>query len=72
VIVYDEFPADVFSNQNVGKAMLYGYSASLRADLTFEWVITGSYNYTHGEIIRSGKNTPLDHIAPAFGRIGVQ
>jgi hemoglobin/transferrin/lactoferrin receptor protein len=72
VIDYDGFPANVFSSQNVGKAILYGYSASLRADFSSAWAATASYNYTHGEVINEGRNAPLDHIAPVFGRISVQ
>jgi hemoglobin/transferrin/lactoferrin receptor protein len=72
-IDYDGFPANVVSSQNVGEALLYGLSASLRGDITSSLVITASYNYTHGEVQNdSGPNTPLDHIAPAFGKIGVQ
>lgn len=73
VIDYGGFPANVYSNQNVGKALLYGYSVTLRADLSTAWAITVSYNNTHGHVVNeNGPNTPLDHIAPAFGRIGVQ
>jgi len=73
VIDYGGYPANVFSNQNVGKAFLYGFSATLRADFCSAWSATASYNYTHGEVVnKDGPNSPLDHIAPAFGRIGVQ
>ncbi len=73
VVDYDGFPANVVSSQNVGEAMLYGFSASLRGDITSALAITASYNYTHGEVKNeNGPNTPLDHIAPAFGKIGVQ
>lgn len=73
VIDYGGFPANVVSSQNVGKAFLYGWSASLRGDITSALAVTASYNYTHGEVVNEdGPNAPLDHIAPAFGRIGVQ
>ena len=36
-------------------------------------VLTVSYNYTKGRVKESdGKETPLDHIPPAFGRVGLQ
>ena len=72
-VIYGGFPANVVSSQNVEKALLYGYCVSLRGDLTTNLAVTASYNYTHGEVQNeNASNTPLDHIAPAFGRFGVQ
>lgn len=72
-IDYDGTPSDVYTSQNKGRAYLYGYSISLRADLTDQMVITASHNYTHGRVKNEGATeTPLDHIAPAFGRAGIQ
>lgn len=72
-IDYGGYPANVVSSQNIGNALLYGWNATLRADLTEQWVVTASYNYTHGEVLNDdGPNTPLDHIAPQFGRVGIQ
>ena len=72
-IDYDGTPSDVYTSQNKGRAYLYGYSISLRADLTDQMVITASHNYTHGRVKNEGATeTPLDHIAPAFGRASIQ
>jgi len=72
-IDYNGTPSDVYTSQNKGRAYLYGYSISLRADLTDHVVITASHNYTHGRVKNEGgAETPLDHIAPAFGRAGIQ
>ncbi|MEK6780929.1 MAG: TonB-dependent receptor [Bacteroidota bacterium] len=72
-IIYGGYPANVVSSQNVSKAYLYGFNGILRADLTEKFAITASYNYTHGSVKNeSGPDTPLDHIPPIFGRIGVQ
>lgn len=73
-VVYNGFQAAVYSSQNKSKAYIYGYSTSLRADITDRVAVTASYNYTHGRV-KDGNGiyeAPLDHIAPAFGRIGVQ
>jgi hemoglobin/transferrin/lactoferrin receptor protein len=71
-ISYSGFPADVVSSQNVNQAYLYGWNAQLRADLSEAWAITGSYNYTYGRLKPdSGPETPMDHIAPQFGRVGI-
>jgi hemoglobin/transferrin/lactoferrin receptor protein len=72
-VVYNGYPANVVSSQNAANALLYGYNISLRADVTERIAITGAYNYTHGEVLdNNAPNAPLDHIAPVFGRVGVQ
>lgn len=71
-VAYDGFPANVLSSQNAQKAYILGYSANVRGDLTKELSITGSYNYTRGRITSTPLETPLDHIPPAFGRMGIQ
>jgi hemoglobin/transferrin/lactoferrin receptor protein len=72
-IIYGGYPANVVSSQNVSKAYLYGFNSILRADLTEQFAITASYNYTHGSVKNeNGPDTPLDHIPPIFGRVGFQ
>jgi len=72
-IDYDGYPANVVSSQNASKAFLYGFSTSLWAQLHDGLTFTASYNYTHGSVKNSGSpDTPLDHIPPLFGRVGVQ
>ncbi len=72
-IDYNVTPSDVYTSQNKGRAYLYGYSISLRAELTDQIVITASHNYTRGRVKNEdATETPLDHIPPAFGRAGIQ
>lgn len=71
-VVYDGFPANVVSSQNAQKAYILGYSLALRADITEHWVLTASYNDTRGRVRSTPYETPLDHIPPAFGRLGIQ
>jgi hemoglobin/transferrin/lactoferrin receptor protein len=36
-------------------------------------VLSATHNYTHGRVKNeAGPETPLDHIPPAFGRVGLQ
>lgn len=73
-VTYNGFPAAVYASQNKSKAYIYGYSTSLRVDVTDNLVFTASYNYTYGRV-KEGNGiyeAPLDHIAPSFGRIGIQ
>lgn len=68
-ILYNGFQANVVSSQNAASAYLYGWSGSFTATLTDHLSIAASYNYTHGSVRNdNGPDTPLDHIAPAFGR----
>lgn len=72
-IIYDGFPADVYSSQNRDKALLYGFSLTGWARFSKNITMTAAYNYTHGDYIDpSGQKVPLDHIPPIFGRVGLQ
>lgn len=72
-IIFNGLPANVVSSQNVAEAYLYGFNATLRGDVTENLAVTASYNYTHGSVKNeSGPDTPLDHIPPLFGRVGIQ
>jgi hemoglobin/transferrin/lactoferrin receptor protein len=72
-ISYGGFPANVVSSKNASHAYIYGYSVSGRAELNSQFSVTAAYNYTHGRVKNeNAPETPLDHIAPAFGRAGVQ
>jgi hemoglobin/transferrin/lactoferrin receptor protein len=71
-IMYDGTMSRVMANQNKEKAFLLGYSTTLKTDLTDNFSLMASLNYTYGRIIGDSVNTPLDHIPPIFGRISMQ
>ena len=72
-ILYDGVKSAVFANQNKSKANILGFSLTLKADIAKGVGAYATYNYTKGQVQNSdGTESPLDHIAPAFGRIGVQ
>lgn len=72
-IDYDGTRSQVLSAQNKGMAYLYGSSISLRIDFTKNIALTASHNYTYGRVVNDeGPDTPLDHVAPVFGRVGIQ
>lgn len=71
-VIYDGYPAQVVSSQNAQRAYILGYSLALRADLSERFIVTASYNDTKGRVRSTPYETPLDHIPPAFGRIGIQ
>jgi hemoglobin/transferrin/lactoferrin receptor protein len=72
-VTYDGTNADVLANQNKGKAFIYGTTLQFRSDISDQWNLTAAYNLTKGRVINDGSaDTPLDHIPPSFGRIGIQ
>jgi hemoglobin/transferrin/lactoferrin receptor protein len=72
-ILYDGTKSVVLAPQNRQKASVLGFSTGLTASITEGVSLTASYNYTKGRIKTSdGKETPLDHIPPSYGRLGVQ
>lgn len=72
-VTYNGFAANVFANQNAARAVITGAILQLRSDLTERWNVTAAWNQTKGRVVnKDGDDTPLDHIAPNFGRAGVQ
>ncbi len=70
-IDYADTKSAVYANQNTGKAYLLGFSSSISADFSKHFSASFSINYTRGRILSDTSQVPLDHIAPLFGRIGV-
>jgi hemoglobin/transferrin/lactoferrin receptor protein len=71
-VTYGGFSADVFSTQNVNRAYLYGWNGQVKFDLTRQLSMRAYYNYTFGRVkVNDGADTPLDHIAPQFGRVQI-
>lgn len=70
-IEYQDVLCDVYTNVNSRRAFLWGYSGSLTAKPVRGIEFNATFNYTYGTILEDGDNTPLDHIPPIFGRVGV-
>ena len=68
---YNGTPSQVFANQNKGKAFITGISSSLKTYLVNNLLFTATFNYTLGRIIQENGKSPLDHIAPFYGKIGL-
>ncbi|MDQ3050111.1 MAG: TonB-dependent receptor [Bacteroidota bacterium] len=67
-ILYDGTLSRVKANINAGEAYLYGFSASLNADLSQVISLQSSVNYTYGRIKTDSLDYPLDHIPPVIGK----
>jgi hemoglobin/transferrin/lactoferrin receptor protein len=61
----------IFTTQNLGKAEILGIFANIQTEVYKNLVFSASYTYTQGNVLNKSDNTPLDHIPPAFGRIGL-
>ena len=72
-ILYDGNYGKVFAQQNKGKAMILGITSLINIKCGKYVNVYGSFNYCAANIIAKGENPiPLDHIAPAYGKIGVR
>jgi hemoglobin/transferrin/lactoferrin receptor protein len=71
-ILFDGQMSQVLTTTNAGNAYVRGFEALLQAQLTNRLQLSGSYNYTFGRIITDTVPYPLDHIAPAFGKLSLR
>jgi len=67
-VVYDGQMSKVTTSVNAAEAYIYGFSAYLKADITENFSLTSTLNYTYGRIKTDTTDYPLDHIAPTFGK----
>ncbi|MBL7799786.1 MAG: TonB-dependent receptor [Chitinophagales bacterium] len=70
-IVLDGKTGTVYANQNKRKADIFGVSARFTADATRWLSLYASVDYTKGRILTDSVPYPLDHVAPVYGRAGV-
>jgi hemoglobin/transferrin/lactoferrin receptor protein len=76
-ILYQGIMSDVYATQNKAKAVVYGLNVNGSANLSPNTILAATYTYTKGNYADrklDGLNTalPLDHIPPAYGRIGLK
>jgi len=63
-IMYDGAMSKVYSNQNKGKAFIFGFSSNFKSQFTNNLLLTAGIDYTYGRIKTDSSDSPLDHIAP--------
>lgn len=71
-VLYDGQMSQVLTTTNAGNAFVRGFEAFFQAQLTQSLQLSGTYNYTFGRILTDSVPYPLDHIAPAFGKVSVR
>lgn len=69
---YNGYTSKVFANQNVNKAFLYGFNASVTADVSKHFRLFSTINYTYGRLqANKSAEVPLDHIPPLYGKTSI-
>lgn len=71
-VLYDGQMSSVLTTTNAGRAKVYGLEAFVNAQFASKWQLFASYNYTYGRIATDTIPYPLDHVAPAFGKISLK
>ncbi len=66
---YNSLMSAVYANQNVNRAVIYGFSINTSFDITSQLNLYSTVTYTYGRLQPPGTNeVPLDHIPPVYGK----
>ena len=71
-IMYQNVLSAVYAPQNQASAKLYGFNLNGKIKLFYNALLQGTYTYTKGTYNNGTTSMPLDHIPPAYGRIGLK
>ena len=70
-ILYNGIRSAVVAPQNKAVAFINGFSVQAAATMFAKTSIQAVYTYTHGQYTNLGITSPLDHVPPSYGRVGV-
>lgn len=72
-VEYDGEMSDVYTSRNNRLGYVAGFSTSIIARLSDHFGADGSVSYAYGNILahKGEPKQPLDHVAPLFGRVGL-
>ncbi len=68
-VMYGGVMEQVYMTQNKGQALITGFYANARLNVTPHFSLSGNFTKSRGRILTGGIETPLDHIAPLSGRV---
>jgi hemoglobin/transferrin/lactoferrin receptor protein len=73
-IVYNGTISKILANQNKERARIYGLNSAINVKFWKSFLINASVNYTKGQVQNTLRkfNSPLDHIPPTFGKVGLK
>jgi hemoglobin/transferrin/lactoferrin receptor protein len=70
-ILYNGSQSQVFANQNKGRSFVTGFSSVIKGVINSDLNYIATFNYTLGRITSEKERSPLDHIPPYFGKLGL-
>ncbi len=70
-LMYNGSVSQVLANQNKGKSFVTGFSTAIKGAITSDLQYTATFNYTLGRITSEENRSPLDHIPPFYGKVGL-
>ncbi|MDP4620320.1 MAG: TonB-dependent receptor [Sediminibacterium sp.] len=71
-IMYQNVLSAVYVPQNQASAKLYGFNLNGKIKLFYNTLLQGTYTYTKETYNNGTTSMPLDHIPPAYGRVGLK
>lgn len=72
-VLYNGKPTAVVANQNKAKAFIYGFQGSIILCPMQGFSVYAHITYTYGRYeALDGKQVPMDHIPPVFGKAGLR
>ncbi|MBL0100001.1 MAG: TonB-dependent receptor [Saprospiraceae bacterium] len=71
-ILYNDSLSAVYTSVNQARGYIYGFNSNIRKKLSHHMSVFGSLSYTYGRNKNGDQVSPLDHVAPLFGKIGMQ
>jgi len=70
-IEYEGEMSVIYANQNQGKGHIAGFMSVIKAQVFKALLFEGSFNFTQGSIRNASGKSPLDHVAPMYGKVGL-
>ncbi len=68
-VIYDGTLSQVLANQNKEKAYIYGFSSTIKSQISDNLMFNFGMNYTYGRIKTDSSDYPLDHIPPFMAHV---
>ncbi len=71
-LLYAGANSTILANQNQGRADIVGLSSIIKTYLSKHFLFSASVNIIKGTVENNYRTSPLDHIAPVYGKIGLK
>lgn len=70
-LLYNGNTSNIYTTQNANKGFVYGFETIVKGKINKHFATFNSFNYTFGRVYNNHIQTPLDHIPPVFGKLGL-